>query len=305
MNNSNQFRSSFARLVRPHANPLSLALIFTAICGVVFVAFTAADESVIPDVDSRYLRAQAPTPERQDPQEVLHQALAQSRELKQLLKDRRFAEFKRRLANETFRPVVYSDLLPDLANIPVYSTNGTCKNGAVPYAGTEVEDLLWLLMKHYDVNDKDNGRWGINFPTQNFLVVLYRMSDDMPSCFSKPRLAALISGMLDRGLETQLFLQGRYDRGWWMGSIMRLGDQALVERILKTGVQVERKDWKWLYAAAPTLSMVKLLEKSGFRLTSGEYREILELHTKNPKEVLPPDTDPAVLDYYDTLSKGK
>lgn len=164
--------------------------------------------------------------------------------------------------------------LEDSVDVPVYATEGKCKTGEERYEGNESDRLMSALLKGRDLGETPPGGRGDMEP------VLVRMSnlEEYPACVGRDKIVDLINKMLDRGLQTTF---------WWeepmvvgglttFSGIMRLGDVNLARRILTGGLKQEKRYWIYVYARAPSLEMVKLLEQY-FKLQKSEYKKVLQI----------------------------
>ncbi len=221
-----------------------------------------------------------------------------AKQIKTLLKEKKFAEAKTVMEMPGLDSGVLALTLEELGRIPLYATDGKCRTGESKYEGREVEELLDVVMKRYDVNDTFHGKFRRNASTSSFLDGLFGLTYRSPACFSKEHLSQLISLMLNKGFDSHFFGEeyaGSYESRF--SSIMFLGDRSLANRILRSGITIDRKDWKFLFARAPTMEMVRLLESHKYVLTQVEYRELFELQKKAPDTFLK-SAQPDVVEYY-------
>lgn len=164
--------------------------------------------------------------------------------------------------------------LGETLEVPVYATEGKCKSGEVRYKGDEQEKLITALLRGRDLSEHPPGRRG------GMESVLVQMSiyEKYPACMEKKIVIGWLNNFIDMGLET---------RFWWeepmvvgglttFSGVMRLGDVDLVRRILAGGLNQNRKFAVYLYARAPSVEMIQILERH-FKLKKSEYKTVLKI----------------------------
>lgn len=168
----------------------------------------------------------------------------------------------------------WSLALEDAVDVPIYATDGKCKDGDDRYTGNEQDRLMNALINERELDEHAPGRRG------EIEGVVGRLASlkEYPNCIDNKKIIGWLNKFLDQGLPTTF---------WWeepmvigglstFSGVMRLGDVNLANRILAGGLNQERKYWVYLFARAPNMEMVKLLEKY-FKLKISEYKTVLQI----------------------------
>ncbi len=168
----------------------------------------------------------------------------------------------------------WSLALEEAVDTPIYATDGKCKNGDERYSGDVQDRLMNALINDRDLGEHAPGRRGEIEGVFGRLSIL----KEYPNCIDNKKLIGWLNKFLDQGLPTTF---------WWeepmvvgglstFSGVMRLGDVNLAKRILSGGLKQERKFLVYLFARAPNMEMVKLLEKY-FKLKKSEYKTVLQI----------------------------
>jgi hypothetical protein len=170
-------------------------------------------------------------------------------------------------------------VLKKLHEIPSIVTNKKCETGQQAYQGDEFDKLYRVINQHV-LHGK--WQWGdvsyFLLPKKNccdsFILGIEAEASKHPSCLTKTKLIEVLNSLLDYGYQTKDISGARLGQ---FQDFLRLGDEALVKRVLDSGIGVERNDWVYLFARAPTMRMVNLLKEHGFKLTKKEYSKVLKI----------------------------
>ena len=245
--------------------------------------------------------------------------------LRGMLKAQRFDEAQRQIETLGGNPQIWGmRILRDIAKVPVYATVEnppeyfiSCKTR---YAGSELEQLTFAVLNRVDLNrgdpsDSDPHPHSRLFGYMNGLSILVDSG-----CINESQVIHQYNLLLDDGLRTTLWTERGNDMAYatasigivdargsgWNGfaSIMWLGDEALARRILKGGITTGKNTRLYLFARAPTMKMVRVLEEYGFRLKPAEFRQVLKLLDLEMNEggLLP---DEEVMHYYQSQSTNQ
>jgi len=164
--------------------------------------------------------------------------------------------------------------LEEIVEIPVYATDGKCKVGEKRYASNDLDRLMNALLKGRDLSEHPPGRRGV----MEGVVTQLASLQEYPACIDNKSVIGWLNKFIDLGLESEFWWEGEQLVGGLasLSGMMRLGDVDLANRILSGGIKQERKNWVYLYARAPNMEMVKLLEKY-FKLKKSEYKQVLQV----------------------------
>lgn len=187
-------------------------------------------------------------------------------------------------------------IFANVADIPEYATDGRCKTGEQRYEGKELEEIMMLLVNKGIQLNAEPG-FVSNPNTSDFIAGVYVTGYKYQFCISKSRAVDIINYLLDQGLKTKSW--DEVD----MPELERLDDPKLLERILRGGIQPEKKFRVKHYFHTRTLWLVKLYEKYGYTLSKTEFAQLVKMIEHPPKGETEVKREPGVLEYFRVKSK--
>lgn len=220
-----------------------------------------------------------------------------------LLIAKQFDQVKREIAAMDGNPQIWGTrLLPRLGLIPNIMVHGVdnvemaliffeCRSAA-PYRGPELEDLVRVLLTRIAIDgDEPTMKGGGEF----FFLGQFFRSISNNSCLERSYVVRLYNLLLDGGLDTAYWTE---DYDGWIGkngnvnsisNVMALGDEVLVSRILEGGVTTNPNIAMALFMHAPSLRMLRLVERFGFLITKEQASQIVRrfevLRTLDTEEI--------------------
>ena len=245
--------------------------------------------------------------------------------LRGMFKARRFDEAQRQIETLGGNPQIWGmRMLDEIVMVPVYATTENPPkyyfSCTTSYTGSELEKLTLAVLNRVDLN-RGNPSDIDPPPYISLSTYIGRLPDLIDkSCINEAQAIHQINLLLDDGLHTTLWTEEGVDikhararigiidarRSAWddFSLIMWLGDEALARRILKGGITTGKTTRLYLFARAPTMKMVRLLEEYGFRLKAAEFRQVLKLlDLEMNEEAWLPDEE--VMHYYQSQSTNQ
>lgn len=245
--------------------------------------------------------------------------------LRGMLKAQRFDEAQRQIETLGGNPQIWGmRILDGIVMVPVYATTENPPeyyfSCTTSYTGSELEKLTLAVLSRVDLNrgdpsDSDPHPYSRLFGYMNRFFILVDSG-----CINETQAIHQINLLLDDGLRATLWTEEGTDMAYakasigivdargsaWNGfaRVMWLGDETLARRILKGGITTGKNTRLYLFARAPTMKMVRLLEEYGFRLKPAEFRQVLKLLDLEMNEGgwLP---DEEVMHYYQSQSTNQ
>ncbi len=234
-----------------------------------------------------------------------------------LLKYRRFDEFVLAWAAAgQLRDRIRGSVLFSIGAVALVHTDGRCARCEVHYDDDMLYEAAAILLEDYDPAadlERAAERAGFSEPrpstvpstVDDVISSFYRSTLSKPCCGTRKNFIRIMNVLLNRKIRfTFLDEKPQFMDIMSLSSFMDLGDEALMERLFASGASIERGKWKYLVGRAPTMAMVRLLERHGYVLSRKEYKEVVKsIKSRSQAYQGEVEAEPDVLAYFQNKAR--